>query len=279
MKNVSNRDGIMAIIIVVAFISFPFFLNWILQKPSLTSVIGDDVTWLSFWGTYIGSILTALMVFVTFVTLRKTINLNKIQWRIDWLNSYREAAANILVATDSSEVNQIAQDIEFGEYDKAVVSGQKMSIKVKRSSFVLTSVLKEYSDVFGVNKSDSYVDQLNDFIEPFLVRTGEIIQFAIICKYLKNKINTGELVEGKDTLMRMSDDMKDAGYDVIVQAIKDFQSCDFKMIVHDSIVTMLKNLDKANIQGLEKILLNIGLYNSRMAYGYALFSIGKRKSS
>ena len=183
--SIQGRDVLSAIVLFLVLLLFPFLLNWILLRNAIVPVVGDSSSWLAFWSSYVGAILTALMVFATYLTIRKTINLNRAQWRIAWLSSFRAAATELLSAIDPTEVGQMAQDVIFWRFDQAAKKGHAMEIAVKRGSFLLTTALKEYDVVFDAHSGGKYIDELNSFISPFLQRTGEIIQFAIICNYLK----------------------------------------------------------------------------------------------
>lgn len=263
-----SKDTYLAIFIIIVFIAFPFLLNWILQKESIVPVIGDSVTWLSFWGTYIGTVLTAVMVLATFITIRKTTNINRTQWRIEWLNSFRAAAADMVMSVDPTAVGQMAQDVNFWRFDQAAEKGHAMEMAVKRSAFLLSSVLKEYDEVFNIRQGGKYIDELNSFISPFLQSTGEIIQFAIICKFLKEKTDSGERDEGINAVCVMSDSMVAKQYIVIndaLQCLKDGDST--SDVVHNAVVKMQQNLSEVDTDGLEKLLLRIGSQNAKLTYG------------
>lgn len=82
-KIIDNWKIIVAVIIIVLV---PILLNYILLLRIGISeqwLIGDSESWLSFWGTYIGSIGTLLMVFITYKTLKQNneqLNELKRQW-------------------------------------------------------------------------------------------------------------------------------------------------------------------------------------------------------
>lgn len=61
---------VVGIIIVLAPILLNFILLLQIGIPEQL-IIGDSKLWLSFWGTYIGSIGTILMVFITYKTLKQ----------------------------------------------------------------------------------------------------------------------------------------------------------------------------------------------------------------
>ena len=261
------------ILVAALLMAFPFILNWLFQLPAFTSVIGGPETWLSFWATYIGAILTALMVVATFITIRKTSSINRAHWRIDWLNSFRSAAAELIVATDTTAVGQMALDVQQWRLDQAVDQGHKMEVAVKHCSFLLSSVLKEYDVVFDAHEGSRYIDTLNEYLTPFYQKTGELIQFAIICKYLKDKNNAGQRSDGINALKPMISDMASKEYFVIRDAIQDMVNGEnVEDVIHDAVVMMQKNLSDVDIQGLEKWLLRISSQNAKLAYSMSVMN-------
>lgn len=264
----NNRKTIwMAIIIIIVLIAFPFFLNWVLQRDAIIPVIGDSSTWLSFWGTFIGALLTALLVLASFFTIQKTVSFNRTRWRIEWLKSFREAAAGMISAVDATEVGLMAQDVNFWRFDQAAQKGHAMELAVKRNSFLMSSVLKEYDVLFDDQQGGKYIDELNDIISPFLQETGEIIQFAIICKFLKEKTDAGQRIEGIKTVCNMAGSMAAAQYHVIEEALhclKDGDRTDD--VVHNAVVKLQQNLALVDVTKLEKLLLRIGSQNAKLTY-------------
>ena len=278
IKNNKQRIFWTVILVPVILIAFPFVLNWLLQLKAFTSVIGTPETWLSFWAAYVGAILTALMVVATFITIRKTSSINKAQWRIDWLNSFRSAAAELIVATDSTAVGQMAQDIQQWRFEKAVDQGHNMEVAVKRCSFLLSSVLKEYDVVFDAHEGSKYIDTLNKYLTPFYQKTGELIQFAIICKYLKDKSDACQHSDGINALKPMIPDMSSKEYFVIRDAIQDMVNGENMVdVIHDAVVMMQQNFSAIDMQGLEKWLLRISSQNAKVAYGMSVMSVDEIK--
>ena len=56
-----NHHIIVILFIVLLVIGIPIAINYILQIPTprFTSIVGDSTNWLSFWGAFLGGILTA----------------------------------------------------------------------------------------------------------------------------------------------------------------------------------------------------------------------------
>lgn len=47
---------LIAVLVSLVFLAFPFILNWALQKDAFVPVIGDGTAWLSFWPVYLSAI-------------------------------------------------------------------------------------------------------------------------------------------------------------------------------------------------------------------------------
>lgn len=64
---------VLVFLVIIIFISFPLFLNWILLKEALFPVIGDGTAWLAFWPVYLSSIASFCMIFFTYRSLKQNI--------------------------------------------------------------------------------------------------------------------------------------------------------------------------------------------------------------
>lgn len=79
MKNI-----IIASVILLLCLFFPFALNWLLLRKAIVPVVGDGATWLSFWPVYLSAIASFGMIFFTYRSLQQ----NKMQ--IEELRLQRE---------------------------------------------------------------------------------------------------------------------------------------------------------------------------------------------
>lgn len=86
----------MVIIGLVVIVVVPILLNCILvQQRFCDNIIGNDETWLTFWGSYLGNIIA---VVVPFVILWKEIKFNKLE-----ANKERKYQEIVRIKTDLSE--------------------------------------------------------------------------------------------------------------------------------------------------------------------------------
>lgn len=68
-----------AILIILAL---PIVINFILLIPALSPIVGDNVNWLSFWGSYLGAIISAGAAFVILHIQREDAKLENKQNRL-----------------------------------------------------------------------------------------------------------------------------------------------------------------------------------------------------
>ena len=68
-KRIQNTV-IMCAIIIVSLL-FPFVLNWLLLREAIVPVVGDGITWLSFWPVYLSAIASFGMIFFTYCSLQQ----------------------------------------------------------------------------------------------------------------------------------------------------------------------------------------------------------------
>lgn len=69
MKDSMNKWLIGTIIVLTLL--FPFFLNWVLQFKAFLPVVGDSVTWLTFWPVYLSDIASFGMIYFTYRSLQQ----------------------------------------------------------------------------------------------------------------------------------------------------------------------------------------------------------------
>lgn len=66
-----KRNQFMWVVIVIACLVFPFFLNWVLNLNVIVPVVGDSTIWLSFWPVYLSAIASFGMIYFTYRSLQQ----------------------------------------------------------------------------------------------------------------------------------------------------------------------------------------------------------------
>lgn len=270
------KKNIIMIAIITIIVSLPFLFNILLSIDSFYPVIGDEKTWLAFWATYIGAIMSALMVYFTYRSIKRTTNLYQTQWKIDWLNAYRSASAELLVALHKTTIIQISQKISNNDFDGASEMACQMTRNFKKQTFVLLEILERYNDVFNSTDGDEYKEKIKEHLTVFQEKAGEIAQFALICENIAYKEAKGLRDEYLQTLYNMEKDMNEAGYKNIVNFIQKLrEGGGLDDGIHDAIVLMQRNFSKY-VNDMEYILLDIASKSSKLAYDISMFAFDLR---
>lgn len=85
MSSINNlRRAVLICAGIITSLLFPFVLNWLLLQKPIFPVVGDGITWLSFWPVYLSAIASFGMIFFTYRSLQQ----NKMQ--IEELRQQRE---------------------------------------------------------------------------------------------------------------------------------------------------------------------------------------------
>ena len=95
--------GVLAIALI-----FPIALNYILLIPLNANIVGDSTHWLSFWGGYMGAIISSAVAFIILYVQyhnnseenksNRQLQVSALSYQQDclWLNNLREAMINNL---------------------------------------------------------------------------------------------------------------------------------------------------------------------------------------
>ena len=126
--------------ILVLFLVLPVAMNFLLQIPAFTPIVGDNVTWLGFWGSYLGAIISAGVAFVILAIQHKQNreenkrnrelqieenqrnrklqkNVIKHQQEQARLNRITEIAAKLITDTDVSKLYTICRHLGDSSYN------------------------------------------------------------------------------------------------------------------------------------------------------------------
>lgn len=186
-----KRIVLLMLIIDVIIVAIPIILNFIINIPSPIPqkyVIGDTKDWLSFWGVYIGSIGSFMMVVVAFFTL---------------IQNYRTVQQNeVLMAQNKEQLDELKRqweeehrpriNISIIVYRKAffikiknIGKGNATDIKITFNKEFIKNLLKE-----------EYKQMYYDVEEsPFVIEEGEAKYLFIgFCDDIHNKWNGNNVV-------------------------------------------------------------------------------------
>ena len=116
---------------ILVILLLPVLLNFILLIPAFTQIVGDNVVWLYFWGSYLGSIISAGVAFTILHLQRKDnskhnednktnnnlqnqanrqlqLNFIKYQQQSQWLDKFRDASLEYVHAFNYNDVVMVS---------------------------------------------------------------------------------------------------------------------------------------------------------------------------
>lgn len=264
--------------VMVLLLLFPIMLNFVLQIPISDRIIGDETTWLHFWATYLGAMFSALMVYISFKTISKTVDINVSQKRSEWLCSFRSEAANLLSLVDTNYINVLAQEALWGQSVKVMEEGFRLENSFKKSTFILNALLLEYDSLFDESKGRNYIQQIEHYIYLFYAPFREFVQFSVISDYLSNgNLNEHSIAQ----VLAMKRDMDDDGFKAITKAIDDLSRLNIyasdyekkvEIIKKRTLAEIMKNLRAWDSSALQGVILSVCEDEAKEIHSMSLFN-------
>lgn len=104
---------------IIIIFSWPFFVNWLYNVETNCKVLHKPQEWTIFWGSYIGSIVSAAVAFIILFLQRKdnikeneknrTLQLKILeqQQEMQWLNMFRQASAEYVLAYSDNDIRNV----------------------------------------------------------------------------------------------------------------------------------------------------------------------------
>lgn len=116
ISRLSKYGGIIAIILILIT---PPILNWVLSRPAFCRIVGTDTDWLSFYGGYIGSVISCMVAFFILHQQLKNnheenennrrLQINTLQYEQEkqWLHEMRRACVNNVNSYNHNDVREV----------------------------------------------------------------------------------------------------------------------------------------------------------------------------
>lgn len=175
ISRLSKYGGIIAIILILIT---PPILNWALSRPAFCRIVGTDTDWLSFYGGYIGSVISSMVAFFILHQQLKNNheenrknrdiqrNIIKYQQEKEWLDRLRSACIENITAYDTAPLYHIA-GIMLSNPDQAKTELEQLSNKIQQINLQI--------EILGYN------DMINDpLIEFHKKRTKAVDEYHIL---------------------------------------------------------------------------------------------------
>ena len=107
------------ILIVVA----PIIINYALLIPAFGPVVGDNVHWLSFWGSYLAALVSFIILFIQREDNHKEneqnrqlqINVLKYQQEMQWLNENKDILIDFALTLSKDDLIELSNKIGEGK--------------------------------------------------------------------------------------------------------------------------------------------------------------------
>ena len=120
-----RAKSIYLVLAIIGIILLPICLNYILQIRTNLSVVGDPVTWLAFWGSFIGAIASFAMVFITYYTLKQ----NKTQLeelKRQWEEEHRPHLSCRVIVYKKAFFLQIYNPSQYDAHEVKITFGEDL---------------------------------------------------------------------------------------------------------------------------------------------------------
>ena len=193
-----NKKGVIVFIgIILATILLPFIINWLILQPCKFQFVGNDVDWLSFWGSYIGAIISAGVAFVILaIQYRQSQNENRknrklqidvieYQQKRQWLNDLKIKCTQYFDGFDADSLELIVNSFYNEESEENIKKTLKaLSDKKNNSSFSFGIMFPPPS--FLDAEERKILSELNTYSTTYLIVLYDIIWLYDLC--LRNKI-------------------------------------------------------------------------------------------
>ena len=195
-----DRKYIYAWIIIAIILATPIIINWLILEPSFFEYIGTGVDWLSFWGGYIGAIISAGVAFAILHIQRKDnekqneanrtlqINVLKHQQKTQWLNELKGKCLEYYLGFDINALIDFKGSINISATtQKDSFDALKELCEKKNSSafsFGLMFPPQEYLD----EKQYGFLATLKDYSNIYNVVLFDIIW---LCQLIEKNIDIG----------------------------------------------------------------------------------------
>lgn len=148
MSKTNDKDLLIGLCIILGgAIIIPVLLNFLLPIHVAT-VIGDETIWLGFWASFIGSVASFTVAFLTYRTLihykesqQQSERIERRKKELEWLSDLRHSMSDLLNCCDLSIVVELFEKIERGYYEEAISEANRLIVNYKKSNFEVSSLL------------------------------------------------------------------------------------------------------------------------------------------
>lgn len=178
-----DKKNIYAWIIIAIILATPIIINWLILRPSCFEYIGTGVDWLSFWGGYLGAIISAGVAFIILHMQRKEnetqnkanrqlqINVIKYQQNLQWLNELKTKCVDFYNAFDQNDIINLQNLLNKKDSATLTESEQLVNFLINRNNKAVFALEFQFTS----KKDDEEIKLLSK------LGTYNLVYKALIC--------------------------------------------------------------------------------------------------
>ena len=176
--------------IALVILLMPIALNFILLTPSFTAIVGDEIAWLSFWGGYLGAIISTAAAFIILYIQRKDNESENEKNRVDnevQNKQNRVENEKLNRANRQLQLNIMKYHQQYHWLDEFRNASLKYSQALNNNNLVLISNMmwEHPQDAFNIVKQ--LFDDLDTYHAKFAFTRKQNEESATLAQYIREK--------------------------------------------------------------------------------------------
>ena len=208
LKNNIGKKKVMflsaLVFIIAVMILAPSAVNYFLLKPSTHPVVGTNVDWLAFWGSYLAALVSVLIAFLILFIQRRDnhnenkqsrvlqLNVLKYQQEMQWLNENRGILIDFVLTLNKDNLIELANKMGAGQdilHDVKYLLSELVK-NDSRAGFMRVSVETDKYKEYNAQRSSAfyqYRDALLDLqeISYLFIRTNTANRSVVLNSHLQ----------------------------------------------------------------------------------------------
>lgn len=203
--------------IVLSIILIPCLINLIMIQPRIYRIVGNDTSWLSFWGSYIGSVISsAIALFILWKQLNQNhqenddnrkLQLKNIEYqqKTQWLNLLRSKYADCYSAFCIYDLTLLEEKIFKKENQSDIRNEIKVLLdRMTNANFSVGILFPENID----SDEKRLLFEINKIMEEFYAMLGDLDWYVHDVAYLSGGFDFNESIYKERTDNYMKDAYK-----------------------------------------------------------------------
>lgn len=194
MDWINKHRGIVVVVVLIIF-CWPVIVNWLYNVETDCKVLHKPQEWTMFWGSYIGSIVSAAVAFIILHLQRKDnskenesnrklqLKILEHQQEMQWLNTFRQVSAEYIIAYSYDNIRLIINIVRYNP-EEAFFLIKPLIERINKARIL--------ADVVKIGEKDSnlkdnlcknhnfYADTLSDmnFLLTWFMQEGNLHSFC-----------------------------------------------------------------------------------------------------